>query len=286
MNTITDKKENKIMIRFFIKRKAISPDKIIGSENSSGHIHQCRRFLVIAFALVCSFRVSAQTNRFPSDGNTGIGTFNPTAKLHIVEGNNTFRFNRGALNVTPNISIGTSGGKSLAVLSGLNGTASVFDNTGTFMIAGDTKANIDGGGSSGGTPYLTVTGGGYVGIGTVNPQELLTVNGIIKSREVKVESGVWPDYVFAAGYKMPGLAEVEKYIREHGHLPGIPGKEEVAREGVGLAEMNRKLLEKVEEITLLLIENEKIRESQAREMKEQAARIDRLEDLLTTGKRR
>lgn len=246
-----------------------------------------RRLLNFSLLIMLGFaslEVSAQTNRLLPDGNAGIGTVNPTAKLHIIEGNNTFKFNRGALNVTPNISIGTSGGKSLAVLAGLNGTASVFDNTGTFMVSGDTKANIDGGSSSGGTPYLTVTGGGYVGIGTINPQEMLTVNGTIKAREVKVDGGVWPDYVFEKGYEKPSLREVEKFIQDHGHLPGIPSREQVNKEGVNLAEMNRKLLQKVEEITLLLIENEKVRHGQTNELKAQAARIDRLETLLTTNK--
>jgi hypothetical protein len=266
----------------FIKNLSTRPTGI--KRYSDGRNRQLIRFSLLISLISVSVKISAQTNRFPADGNAGIGTYTPVAKLHIIEGNNTFKFNRGALNVTPNISIGTSGGKSLAVLAGLNGTASVFDNTGTFMVSGDTKANIDGGSSSGGTPYLTVTGGGYVGIGTINPQEMLTVNGTIKAREVKVDGGVWPDYVFENGYEKLSLTEVEKFIQDYGHLPGIPSREQVNKEGVSLAEMNRKLLQKVEEITLLLIENEKVRHGQTEELKAQAARIDRLETLLTTNK--
>lgn len=275
---------NRILIRFFMKYTPTSLNTVTDRERSFRCRFKCGTLLIMLLALTHSFNASAQTNRLLPDGNAGIGTVNPTAKLHIIDGNNTFKFNRGALNVTPNISMSTSGGKSLAVVAGLNGTGAVFDNTGTFMIGGDTKANIDGGGTSGGTSYLTVTGGGYVGIGTINPQEMLTVNGTIKAREVKVDGGVWPDYVFEKGYEKPSLTEVEKFIQDYGHLPGIPSREQVNKEGVNLAEMNRKLLQKVEEITLLLIENEKVRHGQTEELKVQAARIDRLETLLTTNK--
>lgn len=239
-------------------------------------------FSLLIILIATSAEVFAQTNKFPPDGNTGIGTANPTAKLHIIDGNNTFKFNRGALNVTPNISIGTSGGKSFAVVAGLNGTGAVFDNTGTFMISGDTKANIDGGGTSGGISYLTVTGSGFVGIGTTSPQELLSVNGIIKSKEVKVEGGIWPDYVFEESYSMLALPKVEAFIKANKHLPGIPNRQQVQEQGVGLGEMNRKLLEKIEEVTLILIENEKIRNQQADKIAEQERRIEKLEKFIET----
>ena len=67
----------------------------------------------------------------------------------------------------------------------------------------------------------------------------------------------WSDKVFAKGYELRSLAEVEEHIQQHGHLPGIPGAEEVVRQGVDAARMNAKLLEKIEELTLYLIELKK-----------------------------
>ncbi|SEL95774.1 hypothetical protein [Parapedobacter koreensis] len=102
---------------------------------------------------------------------------------------------------------------------------------------------------------LTITGN--VGIGTSSPAERLSVNGNIRAKEVKVEMANWPDYVFKEGYVLPSLVEVDKYIQSHGHLPGIPTTQEAEANGIELGEINRKLLEKVEELTLHLIEKDR-----------------------------
>jgi len=67
----------------------------------------------------------------------------------------------------------------------------------------------------------------------------------------------WADYVFLPDYQLPTLQEVERHIREKGHLKDIPSEKEVEKEGVDLGEMNKKLLAKVEELTLYLIEQNK-----------------------------
>ncbi|MFC3197299.1 hypothetical protein ACFOET_06715 [Parapedobacter deserti] len=104
---------------------------------------------------------------------------------------------------------------------------------------------------------LYILPNGSIGIGTTAPQEKLSVNGNIRAREVKVEMGNWPDYVFKKGYDLMSLAELESYINTHGHLPGIPSAKDVEADGIGLAEMNRKLLEKVEELTLYILEQQR-----------------------------
>lgn len=97
---------------------------------------------------------------------------------------------------------------------------------------------------------------GYVGIGTTNPKEMLSVAGNIQAKKVKVTTNTsdWPDYVFDAGYQLPTLAETAAYVKEHKHLPGIPAAAEVERDGQDLGEMNKLLLKKIEELTLHLIE--------------------------------
>jgi hypothetical protein len=98
---------------------------------------------------------------------------------------------------------------------------------------------------------------GNVGIGIVDPQNKLDVNGTIHAREVKVDLIGWADYVFAPTYKLRPLSEVEQFIKTNGHLPEIPKAEEVKQNGVNLGEMQTKLLQKVEELTLYSIEQSK-----------------------------
>ena len=100
---------------------------------------------------------------------------------------------------------------------------------------------------------------GNVGIGTDTPDEMLSVNGNIRAKEIKVEASNWPDYVFKDEYKLRPLTELKNYIETHGHLPAIPTEDEVIENGVHLGIMNVKLLEKIEELTLYIIEqNEQV----------------------------
>jgi hypothetical protein len=98
---------------------------------------------------------------------------------------------------------------------------------------------------------------GNVGIGTANPQSKLAVNGTITAKEVVVSTEGWSDYVFKDDYKLMPLNELERNIKENGHLPEIPSAEEVKEQGVSLGEMQAKLLQKVEELTLYMIELKK-----------------------------
>lgn len=85
----------------------------------------------------------------------------------------------------------------------------------------------------------------------------LAVTGKIICEELKVElQGNWPDYVFAPDYKLKPLSEVKKHIEEQQHLPNIPSAKQVAKEGIQVGEMQRKLLEKVEELTLYIIQQQ------------------------------
>jgi hypothetical protein len=108
-----------------------------------------------------------------------------------------------------------------------------------------------------GTPVLSWNTGGNVGIGTTSPDAKLAVNGIIHTQEVKVDLTGWPDYVFKANYNLPSLSEVKTYIDQNHHLPEMPSAEQVAKDGLSLGDMNAKLLKKVEELTLYLIDKDK-----------------------------
>lgn len=100
-----------------------------------------------------------------------------------------------------------------------------------------------------------------VGIGTLNPQATLAVNGEILAKKVKVSvaPASWPDYVFKKEYQLPSLSDVEAYIETNHHLPGVPSAEEIETQGQDIGEINRMLLQKMEEMTLYMInQNKKI----------------------------
>jgi len=116
---------------------------------------------------------------------------------------------------------------------------------------------------------LFVDVSGNVGIGTESPGNKLDVNGTIRAKEVRVESG-WADFVFDKEYNLQNLSEVELFINEHKHLPDVPDAKSVEKNGVNLGEMNALLLKKIEELTLYSIDQNK-------NLKEQAKKIEILE---------
>ena len=88
----------------------------------------------------------------------------------------------------------------------------------------------------------------------------------------------WADFVFEADYRLPSLQQVEKFINQHKHLPGLPTQQEVNEEGIDLAQTQAVLLQKVEELTLYMIRQEKI-------IKEQQRKIKRMERALENNKK-
>ena len=121
------------------------------------------------------------------------------------------------------------------------------------------------------TDYFNILNNGNIGIGKTNPQNKLDVNGTVHSKEVKVDMTGWSDFVFKKEYKLPTLAEVEKHINENGHLENIPSEAEVLKNGISLGEMNAKLLQKIEELTLYIIEMKK----ENTEMKDRLLKLEK-----------
>lgn len=119
------------------------------------------------------------------------------------------------------------------------------------------------------TILIASTNSGNVGIGTLNPGSFkLAVEGKIGAREVKVQSSGWADFVFAEDYVLPPLAEVEQFIKENKHLPEVPSEAEVKENGIELGKMDALLLQKIEELTLYMIELKKENEEQAKQIQE------------------
>ena len=81
--------------------------------------------------------------------------------------------------------------------------------------------------------------------------------GKFEAKEIKVTLTPTADFVFEEQYNLPNLQVVEKFIKENKHLPEIASADEMKKEGINLSEMNIKLLQKIEELTLYVIEQNK-----------------------------
>lgn len=114
---------------------------------------------------------------------------------------------------------------------------------------------------------------GNVGIGINNPDSKLSVNGDIRAKEVKVETVNWPDYVFSENYNLPSLSQVKDHIKKKGHLINIPSAQIIEKKEIELGEMNRLLLEKIEELTLYILQHEKNQKKIISELKLLKAKI-------------
>lgn len=106
---------------------------------------------------------------------------------------------------------------------------------------------------------IKASSNGNVGIGTANPQDKLSVNGKIRAHEIRVTTAAadWPDYVFEENHPLMPLDELEHFVKNNKHLPSIVPAKTAAENGVALGELNRQLLQKIEEMTLYLIQQNK-----------------------------
>ncbi len=176
-------------------------------------------------------------------GNVGIGTTNPTGKLEV----------KGDLNV----SAGSDNDADIILTdaSGKFGWIAQDDQTNAMWVehAEGQKLMLSGQYAEDGIVVVK----GILGVGTDEPQSELAVNGTITAKEVIVTTDGFPDFVFTDNYNLIPLDKLEKHVKVNKSLPGIPTEKEVLEGGVNLGEMQAKLLEKVEELTLYVIELKK-----------------------------
>jgi len=188
------------------------------------------------------------TNPVWTNSNVGIGTGSPSQKLSVFGGLNLRGGGLGLLTWDTDASIY---GHSNYLIVGTNGIE---------------RMRID--------PY------GNVGIGTTTTQYKLAVNGNIGAQDIIVTNTGWSDYVFKPGYRLRPLSEVSQFIQKNGHLPDIPTEAEVKQKGVSLGEIQTKLLAKVEELTLHMIQQEKENCELRDQMNQQAKEIQALHERL------
>ncbi|NVM62180.1 hypothetical protein FHW88_000456 [Mucilaginibacter sp. SG538B] len=127
-------------------------------------------------------------------------------------------------------------------------------------------------------PVMYTDLNGNLGLNTLNPDPgyRLSVNGKIRAKEIRVETG-WADYVFDKGYQLKPLQEIKNYIDQYHHLPEIPSEKQIVRDGLSLGEMNKLLMKKVEELTLYLIEKDQQDKQKDKQLEELRKRVAQLE---------
>jgi hypothetical protein len=222
------------------------------------------------------------TDNISRTGNVSIGTTSTA-----VSGGPKFQVQ--AMTSSPfGIPTGTSASISLDRSDGNRSAVSLCDYGGTWGgrlivgISGNTSTGLsevfsvfDGGstmiGTSSSTGTMLNVKGGNVIIGSVSTPagyKLFVETGILTEKlKVAVKTtGNWSDYVFDKDYKLLSLGEVESYIKKNKHLPGVPSAEDVVKNGIDMATMDAKLLEKIEELTLYMIEMKKENEAIRKEM--------------------
>jgi len=176
-------------------------------------------------------------------GKVGIGTTNPLQSLHVQDGNIfSLSATGGAVLVGEGLGPNEYGGY---IWDGANNTLQFSTASQNIITFGHNNGTLE---------RMRIDAAGSVGIGTAAPAYTLAVNGSIGCQELTVTTSGWADFVFKDGYSLPPLEEVENFINKNKHLPGIPSEENVNNNGINVGKISTKLLQKIEELTLYLIE--------------------------------
>lgn len=229
----------------------------------------------------------------PSGGGTGIVLNNNSAAEMINLYNSDEGSGIASINTGDGIGINSSNtgggfGINSVNYSGGSGIVSYNTSTGNGIISNSATSatGFNYVGQNNGTNTFTVdkTGAVYVntnvGIGTSSFTDgadtyRLSVKGKVRAEEVKVYN-TWADYVFAKDYKLPSLKEVETFISQKGHLQNVPSAKEVTEKGLALGEMAKIQQEKIEELTLYLIQQNKEIEELKKENEQYKSLVERV----------
>lgn len=221
----------------------------------------------------------ASYNKLTWNGNLGLGTLTPQARLHV---NGMMRWGENIFGYFYSSHDG-SGGYIEQVGTEISNSRLRLQSSKTGDTSNYAQFILD---PQYGFSFMALgSANGNVGIGTLTPAEKLSVNGKIRAQEIKVEATNWPDYVFEPGFKVRNLEFLEEFIKENKHLPEIPSAAEVKAEGIELGEMNRILLKKIEELTLYLIEQNKAQNIQKNMVMKLTNRVDSQNRMLVSQQR-
>lgn len=269
-----------------------------------------KKHVIVLGLLFFNVVTFAQTNIFPASGNVGVGTASPLVKFDVrstaVPGPNpdnlaffgTYSNFQGVVN-TRGIyvqykSVGFPSSISSVLQYNLGDPSVAASKKGFIEFNKPATANTTISAISFGSTdveFMRINQNGKVRIGngsndlkTPDGYKLFVEEGILTEKlKVSVKNGSnWADYVFKEEYDLMPLDEVEAFVKENNHLPNIPSATEMVENGLDVAEMDAKLLEKVEELTLYIIEQNKKNEEQNAKLEEQSKQIEELKSLVNT----
>jgi hypothetical protein len=204
-----------------------------------------RSLLFIICLISCIDTAKSQTNYINQSGNVGIGNLSPTTLFQVGAGTGLLHAG-GPLGILFKAGTGdrslmeihSPDGKNRLILQSLSDAL--------YLLSFDQK------------PLLLQSTGGKVAVGTDYPDAnaMLTVKGQIVSQEIKVTTNAGADFVFDQSYLLPPLQDVAKFVEKNKHLPEVPSAKDMTTNGVELGKLNILLLQKVEELTLYLIQKD------------------------------
>jgi hypothetical protein len=220
-------------------------------------------FIAALVLLISSYgtaQLFSSGNNLIAGANVGIGTAAPSQKLSIDNGN--LSLSSANVSATGNIYFGgiTENGKvGMRLFGGLVNGGPItggFIDAKTITLTDGLRFRVDT--IRGDTERMRIAANGNIIMGNVTTPagyRLYVETGIL-TEKVKVAiktSANWADHVFAPGYKLKSINEVDAFIQTNKHLPGIPSAANMVKEGLDVAAMDAKLLEKIEELTLYVI---------------------------------